>query len=309
VNPLTKELIMGCASCIDNNSDIYIIALYNGHLYTPYKVHTYIKFYKNDDMIRCFSTWFNQQTHAYDFCPEITNLIFTYLPKTIRLVAKNINKLYDMFFYSRYYINFNKVQGVLKNTNKIQRIKKYNGKFDLSQFVTLKYLHLEWNYNKDIILSPQTITTIVMGSKYNSRIILPLNLEYLKMGMSFNQYIVLNTNLRTLILGNMYNKPLDIKNIELYELILGKTYNKTIILPDTLKYLRLGHLYNKELILPPSLIFFMMGYSFNQYIECPYTLQKLYMGYKYNSVITVPNTIKQFTRGASCINENILYYN
>jgi len=141
---------------------------------------------------------------------------------------------------------------------------------------------------------PTTITTLILGQKYNITIEFNklLNLKYLELGREYNQFFNVSNLHKLKYLEFGYNYNYDITNDTLSNSIeilkLPTTYNKTIHkLNLSLKKIYFGKYYNKQIDLHylTNLISIEFGIFFNQNIYTYNIFDKMI-----NFVISTNNT-------------------
>lgn len=112
---------------------------------------------------------------------------------------------------------------------------------------------------------------------------------------------------------SLFNKPLDIKNLEISQIELGYYFDSVIILPDTLKKIIFGASFNKCVEFPPSVEYIQFGYCFDQELHFTHLpllqMQTLIFDYRFNqniSLETMPNLTK-LVFGKN-FNQNIAFF-
>lgn len=115
-------------------------------------------------------------------------------------------------------------------------------------------------------------------------------------GSKFNDTILIPNTIKYLKFGEQFNKIIDFPN-SLTHIIFGRYFNQIIQFPQSLQYLKFGEKFNQIVEFPQLLEYLNFGDDFNQIVEFPQSLKYLIFGEKFNQQVILPNSLIEITYG------------
>lgn len=149
---------------------------------------------------------------------------------------------------------------------------KFNGLIKAEYFDNVKTMILGWNFNNDLDDLPSSLTKLVTGHRFNSKIVLSncVNLKSLTFGYDFDQIFNpadMPPNLVELFLGYKFNKQINLTGLlSLKILEFGRHFDQSIenMLPNSLEKLTLDKSFTNMIDnLPPSVFFLRIRGPYN----------------------------------------------
>lgn len=261
---------------------------------------------------------FNSPLNLYVF-PEITVLVLGYRYNNYITFCSNCKITYLSFGYRYYYQKY--------STPCFTFGYFFNKPIDLSTVCT--------NPRQGHGQEPNPCVNLILGSKFNSSIILPNYIKEFVMSDGFDKpFYEISTNnsdinstdglfytqstcetLECLTTGYSFNQNIDLRKfIKLRVLTTGYKFNSNVLLPKSLSHISFGHEFKKSVILPESLLSIVVNsdnYNLLSYI--PNKVNFVRTGYNSNIDLTglLPNSVKTIhvSKNYKHYDKLVAYYN